>query len=327
MKRSLIALLAFSMLTACTVPGTLAGMPAGMSTQAADTAAYGGLSADIAAHPSVQLARPKAYALTSAAVPFLAALSRTVEPQRLALAARLQQDALVSRGLAGWERAGAATQEAVLTRIATIQAEIMGCQVPAIATVAGQPEQSGMMAYFEPAGGTYGRIVLYPDTMARGGKYLAVATMVHEMRHAAQYQLLQSNQWNAGTDLHALVEAYAASWQAIGDYGGQSELAYGDYAHLNMEFDAFQTGNQVAAILSQGAFTPNGYGFSDTHYQASGMPVVNLLDLRATLTDYPLIAAVNRAEAQAARSYGGQVMRPRPRMFMPSPGLRRGGRG
>lgn len=326
MKRSFVALATLVVLAACTVPGTLTGMPAGMSTQAADAAAYGGLAADVAAHPSVQLARPKAYALTSAAAPFLAALTRTVEPQRQALAARLQEDALVSRGLASWERAGTATQEAVLARIAAIQAEIMGCQVPTIVTMSGQPEQSGMMAYFEPAGGPHGRIVLYPDTMARGGKYLAVATLVHEMRHAAQYQLLQSNQWNAGTDLHVLAEAYTASWQAISDYGGQASLAYGDYAHLNMEFDAFQTGNQVAAILSQGTFRPNGYGFSDTHYREHGVPVVDLLDMRKSLADYALIAAVNRAEAQAARSYGGQVLRPRPRSFMPPTGWRRVGR-
>jgi hypothetical protein len=186
----------------------------------------------------------------------------------------------------------------------------MDCQEPTIVAKSGGSGQAGLMAYYQPAASGVGEVVIYTDAIAKGGKYMAVSTLVHEMRHAAQDQLVQANtslMSGLDADHKTLASAYSAAWQAMNAQGGESSLAYGDYTHLNVEFDAFQTGNMVASILSKGAFDASGFGFVDTHYAASGTAELDLEALAATTTGANLVASVNKAEYQAERSHTGTV--------------------
>ncbi|MBC7543564.1 MAG: hypothetical protein H7338_12625 [Candidatus Sericytochromatia bacterium] len=318
MKLPLTISAAVVLLTACSPIGVSASFPTGASLQAIDAASLGGLTNSLAAHPSVQLAKPKAFALAPEAKPFLEALSRTVEPMRVRLAERLLTDPAVTQGLARWERATAADQPATLNVVAAIEGEVMGCLVPPIVAQTGRAAQAGTMAYYLPGTDDIGQVVLYPDVMAHGGKYLALATLVHEIRHAAQYQLMQAgdrNQGAAAEDTVTLVNAYEETWKAITALGGESAIAYGDYVHLNIEYDAFQTGNQVAAIVSKGTFDALGNGFIDTQYTANAKPVLSLLDLAETLSGTTLIVAVNQAQFKAENQRGGTVSRQRHQGF------------
>jgi hypothetical protein len=291
--------------------------PSQVASQASDYASLGGLSDALGAHPSVELQAPLAFALTPNAFPFLQALARVVEPLRLQLAQSLMSDRSVSQGLAGWELANGTTQLSVLKRIAAIEGSVMNCQVPPLIEQAGPADQTGVMAYYQPGTSDIGQVVLYPDAIAQGGKYLALSTLVHEMRHAAQYQLVQSKQagqLSAGSDNATLATAYAAAWSAMDSLGGESKLAYGDYAHLNVEYDAFQTGNEVATIVSQGAFSALGYGFVDAAYSQASKPQLNLLTLTGQYAGSQLVAAVNQAEYRVETSQGsGQPSIKRPR--------------
>src|SRR5262249_33823490 len=155
-------------------------------------------------------------------------------------------------------------------------------QVPDVVQQTGAPPSSGMMAYFQSSTTGNGTIVLYVDEIAQAGKYMAIASVVHEMRHAAQYQLVAANRGLFSAldpGQKPLASAYAAAWQAMDALGGESSLAYGDYAHLNVEYDAFQTGNEVASILSNGQFDASGFGFLDTHYDGSGTVGLDLSNL------------------------------------------------
>jgi hypothetical protein len=300
MNRWMSLVLASAMLTGCgSLPTLSTGMSGVATSSAADAASYGGLSASQAVHVSVQLGQPAAYALSPQAGPFLDALASTVAPMRRSLANRLKADTTVSAGLAAWDRATAAQQLATLKRVAAIQAEVMGCEAPSITMTASQAAEATMMAYYQPGSGA-GEVVLYQSAIARAGKYKAIATIVHEVRHAAQYQLVQGAV-PADSDERTLRTAYAASWQALDALGGEGTLAYGDYAHLNVEFDAFQTGNEVASRLSNGSYDALGFGFVDTHYAADGTVKLDLVSLASTLVGAGLVAAVNQAEYQAEK--------------------------
>lgn len=311
MKR-LIHLVVAVLLTGCGLnTGPLGGLSAD-ELLAMDAASLGGLSYDVAARPSVQLARPTAFALTAEARPFLDALEATVVPERQTLAARLRADPSVSTGLARWEASSRGARLSVLKRIAAIQAEVMGAVVPSIVEQDRSTEASSLLAMYQPVNGGAGEILLYTDTLAKETKYALVATMVHEMRHAVQYQLIQ----HPGPH-DTLARAYADAVSVVEAAGGQAQFSYGDYAHLNVEYDAFQTGNQVATAISGGTYDAMGNGFVDVQYRTVEAPILNLLALAVQLSGTDLIAAVNRAQYEAERGRGVQVPRQR------HPGFRR----
>lgn len=314
MTRIVFAAVLAATLSACgTLPSVLTGVPvtsAGTPGTASDAASFGGLSGSLAAHASVELGTPAAYALSPQGTGFLEALDRVVEPMRLTLAGRLKADSAVTSGLSSWERSTNAQRLAVLQRVATIEGEVMNCSVPTIVGQSGSSGQTGLLAYYQPAAIGNGQVVIYTDAIAKSGKYMAVATLVHEMRHAAQDQLIQQSQGFMVTmdgDDRTLATAYSASWQAMNALGGEAGLAYGDYTHLNVEFDAFQTGNEVAAILSAGQFDATGIGFVDTHYTASGTVGLDLTALSGTTSGAALVAAVNKAEYQAEKGHSGSI--------------------
>jgi hypothetical protein len=302
MNRLALCLAAVLTLAGCGSP--LAGTPGG--TGAVDTSldvgALGGLKDDIAAHPSVQLAQPRAFALTPASAAFLEALDRSVEPQRRALAQRLADDATVSTGIARWDRMAAADRFAMLERVADLEGEVMGFQVPPI-TPSTNTDDPNVQAYFQPENNGLGEIVIFTQTLARGNAYRAIATVVHEARHAAQFQLAFGSGAKTGDDA-VLGDAYASAWAYTNALGDESKLAYGDYVHLNAEYDAFQTGNEVAALLSGGALDTLGYGFVTTQYDRNGKAAFDPLGFAVESAGRDLIAAVNQAEAQLERTRG-----------------------
>jgi hypothetical protein len=304
MTRRLLALLAGAVLTGCTtvvatVPDTGLLVPATVNPQ--QTA---GLPVEVAAHAEIQALAPSAFALMPDSLPFVQALSRSVEPLRLQLAQGLAADPTVRQGLAGWDRLDNNGRLALLQRAGQFEAQVMSFSAPPIAMSTTPAASPKLMAIFDPAEGSLGQITIYPAAVARGAGYLALSTLVHEMRHAAQYQMIKGDlsvQAADSGDAEALAAGYAAAWQAMDTLGGQSRLSYGDYAHLNVEFDAFQTGNQVAAIVSQGQFDQMGFGFVDSQYQPTAAPVFNLLSATSRMAGSELVASVNAAQAKAEK--------------------------
>lgn len=309
MKWTAVSIVAGLCLSGCMAPNAVVGSTDKTTQRAAASNELGGLPNSEAAHTAVQTSVPSAFALNAAAQPFLQSLLKVVEPQRLTLATRLLADPVVSQGLANWERSTSDAQLKVLKQVAAIEGDVMGFQVPPIVSTPGAPPQPGMMAFYQPGDTDIGQVVLYPSIIARGGKYLAISTLVHEMRHAAQYQLVTNSAASTDADTQNLVNAYNGSWSALDAIGTESTLAYGDYVHLNVEYDAFQTGNEVAALVSKGSFDQTGFGFIDTHYDGSGKLTFSLLDLLPQVAADNLVVKVNTAEADAERQRGGSVTR------------------
>jgi hypothetical protein len=330
MKRGWLVLLAGVLLAGCT-PAVATLPDKGLVLPATVNARQlAGLPVDVAAHAEVQAIAPAAFALMPDSQPFVQALSRSVEPLRLQLAQSLAADPTIRQGLAGWDRLDTNTRLALLQRVAEFQAQVMRFSIPPISLATSPPPQANLMAVFDPSEGNLGQITLYPAAVARGARYLAVSTLVHELRHAAQYQMIRGDlavQAADDSDAETLAAGYGAAWTAMDTFGGQSRLSYGDYAHLNVEFDAFQCGNQVATILSQGQFEQVGFGFVDTHYQPNAAPTFNLLSVMSRMAGVELVTSVNAAQAQAERGravnrlrHGGTVVRVPVRQIVQRPG-------
>lgn len=305
MTRRLLTLVATLLLTGCAVD--VATVPAGtglLVPAKVNVRETAGLPVEVAAHTEIEALAPSAFALMPDAVPFVQALSRSVEPLRLQLAQSLASDPTIRQGLTTWDRLDNNGRLAVLQRASQFEAQVMNFATPPIVMSPVPADSPKLMAIFDPSEGTLGQVTIYPAAVARGAGYLALSTVVHEMRHAAQYQMIKGDltvQAADSADVEALAAGYAAAWQAMDKLGGQSRLSYGDYAHLNVEFDAFQTGNEVAAIVSQGQFDQTGFGFVDSQYQANATPLFNLLTATVKMAGSELVASVNAAQAQAER--------------------------
>jgi hypothetical protein len=278
--------------------------------------ALGGLSSSVAAHASVETVAPLAFVLTPASAAFVQALDAAAEPERLELAKRLKADTTITSAIANWSRAGSTGRLAMLRRVAAIEGEVMGCQVPTVTEETSANAPSGMLAYFQADSGGVGEITIYSNAIASGGGYLALSMVVHEMRHAAQYQLVNADQAKLTADQRTLATGYRTAWETVNALGGESKLSYGDYVHLAVEFDAFQAGNQVATLMSGGSFDQRGSGFVDTQYGVGGEPTLDLGTMIGNFSASELTGAVNLAQAKAepARTAVGTVVRQRPQI-------------
>jgi hypothetical protein len=250
------------------------------------TAAQGGVPNDDGAHPSVEQAHPLAYVLTPASRPFLEALERVTGPQRLAVAQRLKGDAKVTDGLAGWKRLDEDAAFAVLQRAGQLACDELGYDLPATRVQAGAlVERAGL---YDDATDT---ITVYADLLKEPVAAKALATMLHEVRHGIQHRIVALAKPDA--DLATLAKGYKARPAA-----GTPD-AYGDYAHLTTEYDAFQFGNAIATIVTKGKFDDARFGTVDTHFDVNGRVAFDLLALPADADLRTRILAANIAEANA----------------------------
>ncbi|MDB5100269.1 MAG: hypothetical protein JWM80_4690 [Cyanobacteria bacterium RYN_339] len=241
---------------------------------------------DDGAHPSVEQAHAKAYVLTTPSRPFLEALARVAGPQRLAVAKRLQADATVKDGIAGWGLLDEAAAFKLLQYAGRQMCEELGYEPPTMKV------QPGVIAnragLYDDASDT---LAINAELLKTRSAYSALATVLHEVRHAIQHRIVAATQTD--NDLVTLAAGYKAR-PAAGN-----PAAYGDYVHLTTEFDAFQFGNCVASILSKGKFDDTQFGTVDTHFDAKGLVIFDLLNLPAELDLKGRILAVNVAEADA----------------------------
>ncbi|HEY9854755.1 MAG TPA: hypothetical protein V6D05_03390, partial [Stenomitos sp.] len=211
-----------------------------------------------------EVKHPDAFALTPEEDAFREAVQATLEPQRRRLADAILHDSDVMANLNRWETLDSATQLATLRRVADLQGRVMGFTPPAFDTKPGIPS-NGTLGYFAPSNNS---VTVYPEAMAKAGKWAPFVTIVHEMEHAHQFAMIQQAKAQPpkqGTPESTVVSGFAQSMR-INEKG----LEYQDYAHLNVEFDAFQTGNQVAAIVSHGQADTRFLGTVDEQYDARG---------------------------------------------------------
>lgn len=272
----------------------------------------GGLSTSIAAHASVESVAPLAFVLTPDSASFVQALATTAEPQRVELASRLAADTTITSAISNWSRAGASGRLAVLQRVAQIEGQVMNAQVPTVKEETSANAPAGMLAFFQAESGGVGTITIYSNAIASGGGYLALSMVVHEMRHAVQYQLVNASDSQLTADERTLATGYRTAWDAVNQLGGESVLSYGDYVHLAVEFDAFQAGNEVATLMSKGSFDQRGSGFVDTQYTKAGTPQLDLTTLMGNYDTSELTGAVNLAQAKAEPTQTAIVTRQRP---------------
>lgn len=241
---------------------------------------------------------PAGFALMPESAEFRQVIESRAEQDRLTLARAILADSNVMNSFADWQRESSSQQVATLEAVAAIEGKTFGFTPPPLKSASGVPSD-GTLGYFMPARSGIGAVTIYPTAIARGDKWQALDVIVHEMRHAYQDQLMHAaaaGRLAEGTPDRTLAEAYYQSQLVISKVGGEDNLSYGDYAHLNMEFDSFETGNKVAEMVSRGEADTSHLGYVDTQYTAAGSAQVDLASLESRVGADGLLDAVNQLE-------------------------------
>ncbi|HEY9721974.1 MAG TPA: hypothetical protein V6D47_08155 [Oscillatoriaceae cyanobacterium] len=304
----------FSSLVGCGQTGMMVP-PMGMTVQNHDWSQIGAFASNhgprkkkktssavdsVMQNAKVEAEAPAGFALMPDSAQFRQIIESQAERDRQSLAQAILADRDVMNSFENWTDESSSQQVATLKAVGAIEGQIFKFTPPPLKSASGVPSD-GTLGYFMPAKRGIGSVTIYPTAIARGDKWQALDVIVHEMRHAYQDQLMlqaSNGQLAEGTTGRTLAEAYYQSQLVISKVGGEDNLSYGDYAHLNMEFDSFETGNKVAEMVSRGQADTSHLGYVDTQYDSKGRAQVDLASLESRVGADGLLDAVNQLEAK-----------------------------
>jgi hypothetical protein len=279
-----LATLVFT-LAGCGVPPGLRAMPQPstgvIATRAADPAKF-------FANARVQGQMPMAFAVQAAALPALTAMTRDAAPERDALVAAIRADRPLKSAIDRFATLTWAERLPVLRRVMAIECRVMG--IPAPPLVIGEGDQRAAYFDFDPAHPDTGRVILYPDGLAKeANPYAALLLLVHETRHSAQFQQAYAP---GASDPASL--GFKAAFEAQRRLAGQ--LSFCDFCTLLNEHEAFQSANEVVGRLTDWRVDTHDMGCLSSQYDAKGRLRIDLVALAAEVGPAKVLGAFNQLE-------------------------------
>jgi hypothetical protein len=294
--KSLVSLaLAALTLAGC---GTQTLSAAGVQRGAAAVAAKALEPARFFANAELQAKAPLAFSTQVAAAEAVAAIARTEAPKRDRLVAAIRADQAL---MAKIDRFGSLTWEQkvpVLKAVMAIECRVLGFEAPKLDF--GTDPNPNRESYFDfdPAHPGVGTVILYRQGIEKDtNPYAALLLLVHEVRHAAQFQLGFAKQ-----SASPLAQAFKASFEAQKAMSGK--MTFCDFCSLVNEYEAFQCGNYVVGALTSWRVDTADMGCLSSQYDEHGAPRLDLPALHATHPADP-VAAFNTLERPQFLAFGG----------------------
>jgi hypothetical protein len=273
---------------------TLAGCGAGPAFRALPQAQAGPMATRAAdpakffANARVQRQMPMAFAVQAAALPALEAMTREAAPEREALVAAIRADRALKSAIDRFASLTWAERLPVLKQVMAIECRVMGYPAPPL--VIGEGDQRAAYFDFDPARPDTGRVILYPDGLAKEeNPYAALLLLVHETRHSAQFQRAYAP---GASDPAAL--GFKAAFEAQRRLAGQ--LSFCDFCTLLNEHEAFQSANEVVGRLTDWRVDTADMGCLSSQYDAAGKLRIDLLALAERVGPANLLGAFNQLE-------------------------------
>ena len=261
--------------------------------------AASGAQRKLLASAAVEGKDPSAFVLSPDNADFRSALAQVIDPNRQKFIAAIKGNPDLMNKFQNWNTLAQADQVATLKQVSDLEGQVMGFTPPPIVTKPGVPGD-GTLGFFapDPQGGL-GSVTLFPDAIAKADNWTPLVTISHEMEHAHQDQIVKAaaaGQFAAGSPEATLAKGFSSADQGIEQVGGENKLNYGDYAHLNNEYDAFRFGNPTGAVVSDGAANTSDLGFVDAQFDKTGAPLLDINQLAQQVGPDNLLSAVNQKE-------------------------------
>lgn len=248
------------------------------------------------ANNSVQRLHPEAYVLQPETEAFVRSLHSETIDIRNDLVKAIQAVPELYRAVKNWEMLSFDEQVPYLKQIFSIEVKLMKITPPEL--VIDAKEIPGRAAYFDfnPEEPGPGRVILNPEVLKKMDKYAALALLIHETRHSAQFQMAFNGDKPASTSAQAYHAAFLAQKTEI--------RSFCDFLTLANEFEAFQFGNYVLGSLTDWNIHSPDMGTFASQYTSDGKLKLDLVRLLDNGEPKSLIEKFNEAEVEQCKLLG-----------------------
>ena len=221
------------------------------------------------ANEALQKQTPTAYALSESNIPWLeqAHKQRQLDAEKLVNA--LKQNKALYKKLMNWEALSFEQRMALLPEVFAIEIKSFAITAPTLVINNTLYPQRAVNFVFDVRYPGAGLVYLNPDKLKEMEVYAPLAFLLHETRHAYQFQLAFKEQ-------NLLAKGYLSAFKTQSNLSGAS---FSDFLTLLNEYEAFQFGNQVLELLTDGKFESAMMGTFASQFNELNHLKIDLLEL------------------------------------------------
>lgn len=236
------------------------------------------------ANPDLQSKSPAAFALTESNKLWLkdAHQQREQDAQRFFNA--LKHEDKLFDSLQKWQSLSFEQRMALLPLVFQVECQVLAMVCPELVINNSLYPTRAVNFVFDVRFPGSGLVFLNPDKLKDMEVYAPLAFLIHETRHAYQFQLGFSQE-------SLLAKGYKAAFTAQAELSGYS---FSDFLTLLNEYEAFQFGNHVIGLLIDWRIDMPNMGTFASQFDEKGQLKINLIELEETSGNKSLLDAYNQ---------------------------------
>lgn len=242
------------------------------------------------ANAQIQQTAPDAFAVQEASIPFLKLQRAAIQKEVLTLVASIRNDRNLALAIAGFKNLNLNQKTEVMKLTFAHVTKSLGITPPVL--VLDNSFKNATYFDFDLKNPGPGRVILSPKELAAmPNPYSPLLYLIHETKHSAQYQLAFLKR---SAPSNALAKGYKAAFNAQKNLTGK--LSFCDFLTLVNEYDAFQYGNAVVSLLTNGQSLDDTMGTFASQFDVRGALKIDLLKLYEHYGSLGFLPAFNRLE-------------------------------
>ena len=192
------------------------------------------------ANPKLQAKAPEAFALSKNNIPWLREAHRIRKHDAEKFYAALKADKSLFNSLKNWLDLTFEQRLALLPQVFEIECKVLDMVCPELVINTTLYPSRAVNFVFDIRFAGSGLVYLNPDKLKSMEPYAPLAFLIHETRHAIQFQQAFSKQT-------LIAKGYKAAFTAQAKISG---FSFSDFLTLLNEYEAFQFGNHVIGLLT-----------------------------------------------------------------------------
>lgn len=243
------------------------------------------------ANPELQGKAPRAFALTRENLGWLKQAHHIRQDHAEKLFQALKNNQALFKELKRWPELSFERRVEILPEVFAIECEVLGMTPPELVinnTL--YPKRPVNFVYDVKSPGS-GLVYLNPDRLKDMELYAPLAFLLHETRHAYQFQM-------AFSEKGELANGYKQAFIAQSELSELSGFSFSDFLTLLNEYEAFQFGNHVLGLLTDWKMDMPTMGTYASQFSGVNALKLDLVEMANMSLNASLLQAYNRA-AQA----------------------------
>lgn len=241
------------------------------------------------ANPDLQSQAPAAFALTESNKLWLKDAHHKREQDAHRFFDALKKEDKLFNSLRKWQSLSFEQRMKLLPSVFQIECQVLEMVCPELVINNSLYPTRAVNFVFDVRFPGSGLVFLNPDKLKDMETYAPLAFLIHETRHAYQFQLGFSQE-------SLLARGYKAAFTAQAELSGYS---FSDFLTLLNEYEAFQFGNHVIGLLTDWRIDMPNMGTFASQFNAKGQLKINLIELPEANANTSLLDAYNQqAKAQ-----------------------------